>query len=184
MIYLILEFCRRFTLPVGVELLIAQNHAGHPLLLPEVEIGRFDASDGGPKCPMRSRAVGAEKHSKIQRSPCMLEGVQVGERVSQSAQTWFDGCFNMGSSNFFCSGKSNILYSYKQMKIKLCLKDSSRSGPCNIARPSNLAEVPISTENKLKLDANKSSSQRQAVEVCWLTNIKSGLTLPFCTVIK
>lgn len=45
---------------------------------------------------MGSRAVGAQEHSEIQRGPCMQKGVQVGERVSQSAQMWFEGCFKMG----------------------------------------------------------------------------------------
>ena len=109
MINFLLEFGRRFTLPVGVELLIAQNHAGDPLFLPKVEIGRFDARDGRAERAVRPRAVGAEEHSEVQRSPCVRKGVQVGERVSQSAQTWFDGCFSMGSSIFFCSGKSGMV---------------------------------------------------------------------------
>jgi hypothetical protein len=50
---------------------------------------------------MRSRAVSAEEDTEVERGPCVMADVHVGEMVSQSAQKWLREFLRMGSSTFF-----------------------------------------------------------------------------------
>jgi hypothetical protein len=85
-----------------VNLVIADPHVIDPLGSPLVQSGGLDARDDRPEGPVRSRAVGADKDSKIERGPYIVERVQVGWWVPQSAQFLLVGLLRIPSKIFRC----------------------------------------------------------------------------------